>query len=473
MVDWDSFYSALREPGFVPGYEIQNHLGGGAFGEVYRLRKLSIGKSFAIKFLRLEESIEQGAGAVERELDSVRLFASIDHPNLVSIEDMGVVREVPYLIMGYAGEDTLARRIQSGELDTHSALRYFVQSCRGVLALHDRRLAHFDLKPGNIFLHGDVARVGDYGLAKLLSEDLQKHSSSRGTPQYMAPEMLRGQADLRADIYSLGVILFECFAGTAPYAEDFDELQMLRTEDQPPAFPSSFPEYLRAVVTRCLRLDPEQRYASISELLGALGQTARQGESVRLRYEELTGRTQELQEHEPLTSRGREQVESQQPEPAPEPAKRSDVVLMQTLGDAEDPSQEELEVAASLPELSSPDAAWRQELERSRSALEEGAETQPRAAGFATVPVPPASKGGLFGSVLQSLVVGIEIMAALFTGPLLAGARSLLSGTDRLLGGVPKPVGWLLRVCLMMLLMSLLGALVVGILLISLPMKPD
>ena len=469
MVNWDSFYSALREPGFVPGYEIQNHLGGGAFGEVYRLRKTSIGKSFAIKFLRLEESLEQGTGAVERELDSVRLFASIDHPNLVSIEDMGVVRDVPYLIMGYAGEDTLARRIQSGELDTHSALRYFVQSCRGVLALHDRRLAHFDLKPSNIFLHGDVARVGDYGLAKLLSEDLQKHSSSRGTPQYMAPEMLRGQADLRADIYSLGVILFECFAGVPPYAEDSDELQVIRTEDRPPQFPDSFPEHLRGVVTRCLRLDPEQRYASISELLGALGQTARQGESVRLRYEELTLGTQELQGREPLTSRGREQVERSQAE-APV---RSDVVLMQTLGDADDPSPEELEAAASEPELSSSQAPWRQELERGRSALHEGAEGQPRPAGFATVPVPPASKGGLFGSVMQSLVVGIEIMAALFTGPILAGARGILSGTDRLLGGVPKPVGWLLRVCLMMLLMSLLGALVVGILLISLPIKPD
>lgn len=469
MVNWDAFYSALREPGFVPGYEIQNHLGGGAFGEVYRLRKTSIGKSFAIKFLRLEESLEEGSGAVERELDSVRLFASIDHPNLVSIEDMGVVRDVPYLIMGYAGEDTLARRIQSGELDSHAALRYFVQSCRGVLALHDRRLAHFDLKPSNIFLHGDVARVGDYGLAKLLSEDLQKHSSSRGTPQYMAPEMLRGQADLRADIYSLGVILFECFAGVPPYAEDSDELHVIRSQDRPPQFPAAFPEHLRGVVTRCLRLDPEQRYASISELLGALGQTARQGESVRLRYEELTLGTQALQGREPLTSRGRESLERSQPEP---PA-RSDVVLMQTLGEAGDASPEELEAAASKPELSSPQAPWRQELERGRTALQEGSEGQPRPAGFATVPVPPASMGGLFGSVVQSLVVGIEIMAALFTGPILAGARAILAGTDRLLSGVPKPVGWLLRVCLMMLLMSLLGALVVGILLISLPIKPD
>ena len=87
---------------------------------------------------------------------------------------MGVVLDVPYLIMGYAGEDTLARRMQRGELDAgRGALRYFVQACRGVLALHDRRLVHFDLKPSNVFLNGDVARVGDYGLAKLLADGRQ------------------------------------------------------------------------------------------------------------------------------------------------------------------------------------------------------------------------------------------------------------------------------------------------------------
>jgi serine/threonine-protein kinase len=182
MVDWEAFYAAFRGPGFIPGYEIQNHLGGGAFGEVYKARKTSIGKSYAIKFLKLDDGGQRDAA--ERELEQVRLFAAIDHPNLVTIEDMGIVLGVPYLVMGYAGEDTLARHLRRGDLDRQSALRYFVQAARGVLALHDRRLAHFDLKPSNVFIIGDVARVGDYGLAKLLTVGRQTLSFGRGTPHW-------------------------------------------------------------------------------------------------------------------------------------------------------------------------------------------------------------------------------------------------------------------------------------------------
>ncbi len=198
MVDWEAFYNAFRRPHFIAGYEIQNHLGGGAFGEVYKAKKTSIGKSYAIKFLRLDDETQRDA--IERELEQVRHFAAIDHPNLVTIEDMGVAHDVPYLIMGYAGEDTLSRRLKSAKLERDDALLYFTQACRGVLALHDRRLVHFDLKPSNIFIKGDVARVGDYGLSKLLTDGRMTLSFGRGTPQYMAPEILRSRADHRADI---------------------------------------------------------------------------------------------------------------------------------------------------------------------------------------------------------------------------------------------------------------------------------
>ena len=280
MVDWEDFYRAFRAPDFIPGYELQNHLGGGAFGEVYKARKSSIGKAYAIKFLRLDEAANRGA--IERELEQVRLFASIDHPNLVTIEDMGVVMDVPYLVMGYAGEETLGRRIERADLDPESALRYFVQACRGVLALHDRRLAHFDLKPSNVFLKGDVARVGDYGLARLLIEGRQTLSMGRGTPHYMAPEMLRNRADHRADLYSLGVILYESLTGRLPFGERGSGGMIVRESDQPPAFPPGFPARVAPVVTRALRLEPADRYASVHELLADLGQTARQGESVLL-----------------------------------------------------------------------------------------------------------------------------------------------------------------------------------------------
>lgn len=267
-MDWEAFYRRFREPDFITGYEIQNRLGGGAFGDVYKARKQSIGKAYAVKFLKLEDDTQRQV--VERELSTVRHFAAIDHPNLVTIEDMGVAMGVPYLIMGYAGEATLARRLSKGVLDAEAALMVFDQVCRGVLALHDRRLVHFDLKPSNVFLKGDVARVGDYGLSKLLTDGRMTLSFGRGTPQYMAPEILRSRADHRADIYSLGVILYECLVGELPYKPERDSALVLRETDEAPEYPEGFPERLRPVVEGCLRLKPEDRYPDVGALLADL-----------------------------------------------------------------------------------------------------------------------------------------------------------------------------------------------------------
>src|SRR5689334_4293988 len=267
-MDWEAFYSRFRTPDFIPGYEIQNRLGGGAFGEVYRARKHSIGKSYAIKFLKVDD--EQARSAVERELDQVRHFAAIDHPNLVTIEDLGLVMGVPYLVMGYAGEETLARALRARKLSREQALAYFVQACRGVQALHERRLVHFDLKPSNIFLKGDVARVGDYGLSKMLVDGRQTLSFGRGTPQYMAPEMIKNRADERADIYSLGVILYESLSGRLPFESEIPGALPQREGDTPPRFPDDFPAELRAPIERCLRVDPAQRYPAVAALVAEL-----------------------------------------------------------------------------------------------------------------------------------------------------------------------------------------------------------
>lgn len=280
-MDWEAFYARFREPDFIPGYEILNRLGGGAFGEVYKARKHSIGKSFAIKFLKVGD--DSARAAIERELEQVRHFAAIDHPNLVTIEDLGSVMGVPYLVMGYAGERTLAQALRQGALSREAALDYFGQTCRGVAALHDLRLAHFDLKPGNVFLKGDEARVGDYGLSRLLGEGRMTLSFSRGTPQYMAPEMLMSRGDERADIYSLGVILYECLSGKLPFQSEIPGAIPLRDSDEPPVFPAEFPLDLKPIVARCLRLAPADRYATVHALIAdleSIGAIARAGEPV-------------------------------------------------------------------------------------------------------------------------------------------------------------------------------------------------
>ena len=95
-VDWESFYRSYRKPGYVPGFEIVNKLGGGMFGLVFKARKESIGKDYAIKFLKVDD--DSVRDAVMREIDNVGFFAQIDHPNLVSIEDRGVVDGIPFLV---------------------------------------------------------------------------------------------------------------------------------------------------------------------------------------------------------------------------------------------------------------------------------------------------------------------------------------------------------------------------------------
>lgn len=279
-IDWESFYRSYRKPGYVPGYEILHKLGGGMFGLVFKARKESIGKDYAIKFLKVDD--ESIRDAVRRELLAVELFAQIDHPNLVSIEDKGEVDGIPYLVMGYAGQETLQKRLEQGRLPREEALRIFVQAVRGTQALHDHSLVHFDLKPANVFLKGDVARVGDYGLSKLVTESRNSLSFGRGTPYYMAPEMLQRRGDARSDVYSLGVILFECLSGEVPFRGDSEWEVLRKHETAPVPWPADMSPADRAVLQRCLAKDPQQRFASAAELLRALQAPVALGESVVL-----------------------------------------------------------------------------------------------------------------------------------------------------------------------------------------------
>jgi serine/threonine protein kinase len=109
LPDWEAFYRDYRKPGYVSGFEITTKLGGGMFGLVFRARKQSIGKDYAIKFLQVDDG--EVRRAVLAELEQVKLFAQIDHPNLVSIEDRGEVDGIPYLVMAFAGSETLRDRI--------------------------------------------------------------------------------------------------------------------------------------------------------------------------------------------------------------------------------------------------------------------------------------------------------------------------------------------------------------------------
>jgi serine/threonine protein kinase len=428
-MDWEAFYNNFRKSDFVPGYEIQNRLGGGAFGDVYKARKMSIGKAYAIKFLKIDDDGQRAA--VQRELNQVRHFAAIDHPNLVTIEDMGTAMGVPYLIMGYAGEDTLARRLREGTLGEDEAVDLFAQACRGVVALHDRRLVHFDLKPSNIFLKGNVARIGDYGLSKLMVDGRSTLSFGRGTPQYMAPEMIRSRADHRADLYSLGVILFETLTRSLPYPPEEAGGLVLREEDHPPKFPDGFPASLTEPVTRALRLRPEDRFATVEEFLTAIGQTSRPPDSLGPVAVPVARATSD----EPKTPTSSSVVRDVARGTAGmvkgivegfKPGSGSD----DDYDDADGSSQ----ASGAGPEPRAGDGAVTPPF------VPPSPLPPPAAGSFAvahTVPVPPPVEGGPIGTLLSSLVLSLEVLVTLLGG----GAAWILRGFGMLSGRRRSPQG--------------------------------
>jgi serine/threonine protein kinase len=266
-LDWEGFFRSFREPDFIPGYEILNKLGGGVFGDVYKAKKTSIGKFYAIKFLKVLD--EATRDDVLREIKSVDAFAQVDHPHLVSIEDKGEVKGVPFIVMSYAGDETLKTRLAAGPLSPVAAYPIFGQVLQGVAALHERSIIHFDLKPANVFLRGEVARVGDYGLSKLVTQSARTLSMGRGTPAYMAPEMLQRKGDARSDVYSLGAMLFEVLSGAAPFQGESEWEVLKKHESEPVKFPELIPPAIRPFIGRALDKDPARRFRDAGEMLQA------------------------------------------------------------------------------------------------------------------------------------------------------------------------------------------------------------
>jgi serine/threonine protein kinase len=241
------------------GYEIEELLGRGAMGAVYRARQPSLDRLVAIKVLPLEISADEEVAARFRR--EARALARLQHPHIIAVHDFGTTAEGHlFFVMEYVEGTDLACLLRSGRLDVAQALDIVRQICEALQFAHAQGVIHRDIKPANVLVdrNGQV-KVGDFGLAKLTGmDDLRDQTRSDtglGTPDYTAPEQWRGLADHRADIYSLGVMFYEMLTGEIPHGV-FD----------PPSKKVPVDARLDPVVLRAMHEEPERRYQQAREM---------------------------------------------------------------------------------------------------------------------------------------------------------------------------------------------------------------
>jgi serine/threonine protein kinase len=262
--------SRPRPPDFIPGYRMEEVVGRGGMGEVYRAVQLSLGRTVAVKLLNQE--LAKDSQFVARFEKEGAALAALRHPNIVSIVDKGKTDTTYYLVMEFVDGPSLREQMRNPLTMPGQALKMFEQVCRAIDYAHGRGVIHRDLKPENILFDeqaGGIAKVTDFGLAGLDERadkeglrNLTQTHVAMGTAAYMAPEQQvdARTADQRADIYSLGVLLYELMVGETPKGNF----------DAPSVKKPSLDKRLDAIVSRCLKSNPADRYPSVGELLLAL-----------------------------------------------------------------------------------------------------------------------------------------------------------------------------------------------------------
>src|SRR6202165_4834957 len=258
-------------------YEIVGELGRGAMGVVYKAMEPGIGRTVAVKTIRLSE---QGTGLSRPELLSrfqteARAAGLLTHPNIVVVYDAGEENGLYFITMELVEGKSLQALIDGGHaFPVSRGLRILEQTCSALQFAHDRNVVHRDIKPANLMLTADdTVKVTDFGTAKILQfGTAQQTAHVMGTPSYMSPEQVKGRAvDGRSDIFSLGVMLYEMVTGEKPFPGQSITTVIYKIVNEAPVPPRqvdpSIHPGISAVVMRALEKEPEQRYQSCREML--------------------------------------------------------------------------------------------------------------------------------------------------------------------------------------------------------------
>jgi serine/threonine-protein kinase len=269
-------------------YRVEQVLGEGAMGIVLAARHLELDELVAIKCIRAQ--MPWSPDVIARFAREAKASARLKSEHIAKVTDVGVSPPVgPYMVMEYLeGEDLAAVLKRRGPLSVLRVAEYVMQICEALAHAHAASITHRDVKPGNLFLtrHGDleVIKVLDFGISKTAQSgrlfggeiSVKETSTLMGTPLYMSPEQIRStrEVDHRSDLWSLGVVMFELLTGRPAFpAETVTQLCALVLEASPPPLAEhcrNAPPALAAIIERCLRKDPAERYQSSAELANDL-----------------------------------------------------------------------------------------------------------------------------------------------------------------------------------------------------------
>jgi serine/threonine protein kinase/Flp pilus assembly protein TadD len=265
----------------VSHYKILEKLGEGGMGVVYKAQDMKLNRLVALKFLPPHFGTD--ADEKQRFIHEARAASGLDHPNICTIYEIDETEGGPegvgqmFIAMAYYEGETLKKKIAQGGMSLKEIFDIAIQIAQGLSKAHQQGIVHRDLKPANVIIARDgVAKIVDFGLAKFAGQTrITKTGSTLGTAAYMSPEQALGQdADHRADIWSLGVILYEMLTGELPFkAEHEAALMYLIVNEQPPAptmLDRKLPHHIDVLMQKLLAKDREARFQSMAELVQSL-----------------------------------------------------------------------------------------------------------------------------------------------------------------------------------------------------------